>query len=217
MLDPPSRARREPFVRGFTMRGFKFRLKELSGLTAGLIGLSLAVNSPARAATSITGDFNILNGSPSASGGMITFLLNNDGTIAANLLSTGLNIQSFSFNSNNFLVESGFNPTGPINVQLFLDMYGSQHSGFICSLSCGTGETWTIGQANQFTDVFQSISGSTSQYDFVLTDSGGNQWAANAHTGAVPEPATWATMLLGFGGIGFAMRRRRRGTVMQTA
>lgn len=26
----------------------------------------------------------------------------------------------------------------------------------------------------------------------------------------VPEPATWAMMLLGFGGIGFAMRRRRR-------
>lgn len=26
---------------------------------------------------------------------------------------------------------------------------------------------------------------------------------------AVPEPATWAMMLLGFGGIGFAMRRRR--------
>lgn len=27
--------------------------------------------------------------------------------------------------------------------------------------------------------------------------------------GTVPEPATWALMLLGFGGIGFAMRRRR--------
>lgn len=28
--------------------------------------------------------------------------------------------------------------------------------------------------------------------------------------GAVPEPATWAMMLLGFGAIGFAMRRRRK-------
>lgn len=27
---------------------------------------------------------------------------------------------------------------------------------------------------------------------------------------AVPEPATWAMMLVGFGGIGFAMRRRRQ-------
>lgn len=30
---------------------------------------------------------------------------------------------------------------------------------------------------------------------------------------AVPEPATWALMLLGFGGIGMAMRRRRKETV----
>lgn len=38
-------------------------------------------------------------------------------------------------------------------------------------------------------------------------------------TGPVPEPATWAMMLLGFGGIGMAMRRSRRGTatLMQIA
>jgi hypothetical protein len=37
--------------------------------------------------------------------------------------------------------------------------------------------------------------------------------------GAVPEPGTWALMLLGFGGIGMAMRRRRkeRGALMQVA
>jgi len=27
---------------------------------------------------------------------------------------------------------------------------------------------------------------------------------------AVPEPATWALMILGFGAVGFAMRRRRQ-------
>jgi hypothetical protein len=31
--------------------------------------------------------------------------------------------------------------------------------------------------------------------------------------GAVPEPATWAMMLIGFGGIGFAMRRKRGAAV----
>ena len=34
---------------------------------------------------------------------------------------------------------------------------------------------------------------------------------------AVPEPATWAMMLLGFGGIGFAMRRRRQPALTQIA
>lgn len=35
--------------------------------------------------------------------------------------------------------------------------------------------------------------------------------------GAVPEPATWAMMLLGFGGIGFAMRRARNPMLAQVA
>ena len=30
----------------------------------------------------------------------------------------------------------------------------------------------------------------------------------NAATGAVPEPATWAMMMLGFGGMGYTLRRR---------
>nr|WP_314445824.1 FxDxF family PEP-CTERM protein [uncultured Sphingomonas sp.] len=34
---------------------------------------------------------------------------------------------------------------------------------------------------------------------------------------AVPEPGTWAMMLLGFGAVGFSMRRRRRGTHLYQA
>jgi hypothetical protein len=34
---------------------------------------------------------------------------------------------------------------------------------------------------------------------------------------AVPEPATWALMLLGFAGTGFVLRRRRRTTLAQLA
>jgi hypothetical protein len=36
-------------------------------------------------------------------------------------------------------------------------------------------------------------------------------------TGAVPEPATWAMMLLGFGAIGLASRRRRTRALAQIA
>jgi hypothetical protein len=38
-----------------------------------------------------------------------------------------------------------------------------------------------------------------------------------AAAAAVPEPATWALMLIGFGGIGFTMRRRRKPALMQLA
>lgn len=36
-------------------------------------------------------------------------------------------------------------------------------------------------------------------------------------TGAVPEPAAWAMMLVGFAGIGFALRRRRKVEALQPA
>ena len=33
----------------------------------------------------------------------------------------------------------------------------------------------------------------------------------------VPEPSTWAMMLLGFGAVGYTMRRRRKGILPQAA
>jgi hypothetical protein len=45
------------------------------------------------------------------------------------------------------------------------------------------------------------------------------QWSypTGQPVGSVPEPATWAMMLLGFGGIGVAMRRRRKEALTQIA
>ena len=39
--------------------------------------------------------------------------------------------------------------------------------------------------------------------------------SVTSSTGGVPEPATWALMLLGFGGLGTALRSRRRATLAQ--
>ena len=51
------------------------------------------------------------------------------------------------------------------------------------------------------------------------TPSGGGTLSGNSsfYPGPVPEPATWAMMLVGFGGIGLAMRRRRRPVLAQIA
>ncbi|GAA3893193.1 hypothetical protein GCM10022276_10480 [Sphingomonas limnosediminicola] len=48
---------------------------------------------------------------------------------------------------------------------------------------------------------------------------GSGQYAGTAEftPGAVPEAATWAMMLLGFGGIGFQMRRKRASLIQQIA
>ena len=41
--------------------------------------------------------------------------------------------------------------------------------------------------------------------------------ATSPMTAAVPEPATWAMMLIGFGAIGFSVRRKRQVTLLQAA
>ena len=58
-------------------------------------------------------------------------------------------------------------------------------------------------------------------YAVAFIHDGGRTWDATANSGAIledgghpplPEPATWATMIVGFGVTGVAMRRRRRAT-----
>ena len=52
---------------------------------------------------------------------------------------------------------------------------------------------------------------------FQFSAQGTNVTSFSLSAQAVPEPATWALMLLGFGGIGLAMRRKRKPALAQLA
>jgi hypothetical protein len=58
----------------------------------------------------------------------------------------------------------------------------------------------------------------TFTYSGTLATAGNVSGPANLYAAAaVPEPATWGLMLLGFGGMGLVMRRRRRPVLAQVA
>ena len=57
----------------------------------------------------------------------------------------------------------------------------------------------------------------TFRYTASMSTAGDISGTGTFYPAAVPEPATWALMLLGFGGIGFAMRRRAKPRLAQIA
>ena len=66
-----------------------------------------------------------------------------------------------------------------------------------------------VANASSVTFQFQDILPTTNGYDLGLD--------SVTLTGSVPEPATWALMLIGFGGLGFAGYRASRKSVPAAA
>lgn len=77
--------------------------------------------------------------------------------------------------------------------------------------TCGATESFAISNV-------PIISGAPNEISVSGLSRGNGSYGGNAtFIPAVPEPATWAMMLLGFGAIGFSMRRRRRPMLAQLA
>jgi hypothetical protein len=97
----------------------------------------------------------------------------------------------------NFFVLSGGNNPSPISFDLSsIDNIGTLGANILAFTASGT-----LRYAG-----FDATPGS-----FVFTTQGNTttSFSATATAGAVPEPATWAMMILGMGAVGFAMRRRK--------
>lgn len=163
-------------------------------LAIGLATAMVVAASPASAASYIF-DFagtNLFGGGPIVGSGTLT---TDDMTVQQN----GRDAQKITGITGTYNGSSitGLNPTifGADNFYYLMGQFVSGN-GLGFDTAAGT-------SANLFASVgnYRVNSVNPFQSGFVTATS-------SAVAGAVPEPATWAMMLFGFGGIGFAMRRR---------
>lgn len=124
---------------------------------------------------------------------------------AVNSSLTSLNIAATDGGTFDFIEFNLFNGTTPVTVT------GIDQNGTAFSFTFGDDAGENLNGENFFvamTDAAQSIR-SISFSGSAFTDIRQIRVGPNAAVAAVPEPATWAMMLLGFGGVGMSIRRRR--------
>ncbi len=102
----------------------------------------------------------------------------------------------------------GFHSTGGHTISGFDNAVPISTNGFLFALS-GT----PVWGENALFGFYGNGSGGYQAAFFGSVGDGPNEWgyniAANVTVGAVPEPSTWAMMILGFAGVGFMAYRRK--------
>lgn len=137
-------------------------------------------------------------GPPCSFSGTNAFYSYNTGTLTVTRIDGGL----FSLSS----LSAAVTFTN-LNRPLFLLITGSGASGNVSttlSVNDGSADSFTTFSVNGFTNLNSlSFAGSSSFPEFALDN------IVLSSSSAVPEPSTWAMMLLGFFGLGAALRSRR--------
>jgi hypothetical protein len=134
---------------------------------------------------------------------------------AAGSFASMFNFFSDSSNLGVFSVTTATNPASTVSLlQLFT---GGTMTTFGTTPVAG-GSTTGSGNTLTLTSALLPNTWYTFKYSGTLATAGDISGPANFYThAAVPEPASWALMLLGFGAVGYAMRRRRRPALAQIA
>lgn len=210
-------------------------MKSLLTLTA---TLAIAIGTPASAAITITPSpgavqpsENVLTNT-SATGTTVMGTTNQTSTMVS---VNSLNGETLSTTSSNgqarfsptdgsldtariFLTNGGTFTSAEFN--LFNALSGTSSVTITVNGTTGATRTFDLSNGENFFG-FQATGGDTiSSISFDTNGSGVadlRQVRLGGITGAVPEPATWAMMLLGFGAIGFASRRQRKLQALKSA
>jgi opacity protein-like surface antigen len=183
--------------------------------SAAVAALALTVAPPAAAAVvTETYDFSAFVSSSYVPGNIVTGSLtvtydNAVTTFNGSLDAFTSNIPFGSFSAANVLFIY-FGPSDPrfvIGANFDANGFDYSHNDLSLIFNAGTGSNADLAL----------IKPQVNNVDQVAFASNERVTLRSAPTGSVPEPATWAMMLLGFGGIGFRMRRRRPPVLTQIA
>ena len=213
--------------------------KMKTALAAAALISGLAISAPASAATfmftpggsSPTGGFTVVNAFDSAAGliganfQIKTPPADGDGAPPANSVPSGtpyLAVQGGGSATFNFLAPvSAFQfDWGSIDGYNTLGFFSNQGGDIVIPGSDFTNTPANGNQVAAGTNGLFTVTGATGEFFTSVTfASSQNSFEVDnlAAVSAVPEPATWAMMLIGFGAVGHSMRKRRTRTTVAFA
>lgn len=165
---------------------------------------------------SVTGSSTLVGADPTCAPLQFRAVINPASTVGTSSLG------NFTYGTNTCLALGGATSFGTFIIDFGTDAFNGTFDGGSSPTSTpGISQTsWLftiLGGTGRFAGASGSFNGTG------LTDARTRpslvsiDFAGNINAPAVPEPATWAMMILGFGTIGFAVRRRRRQLIQQIA